>query len=98
VNDYKQYQHQELDMMGKKFEMLTGMSTMEFEMQQGQLADELADIETYISNIAASKQAELEYNRELEKEDREFQRDVFMEDLKFENDINKAMTMAEVDF
>jgi hypothetical protein len=46
VNDYKEYQKQELDMMGKKFEMLTGMSTMEFEMKDKQARDYLATIDT----------------------------------------------------
>jgi hypothetical protein len=45
VNDYKQYQQQELEMMGKKFEMLTGMSTMEFEMKDQQIRDYLTQVE-----------------------------------------------------
>lgn len=98
VSDYKEYQKQELDMLWKKFEMMTGMSTMEFEMEQTQLANELKDIDTYIAKIATSKAEELKYQRELEAEEREFNRDVYMEDLKWERDIAKAMKMAEVDF
>jgi hypothetical protein len=98
VADYKEYKAQELAQLGVKFEMMTGMSQMEFEQQQKQLAFELADIDKYITKIETSKAEELKYQRELEKEDREFKKDIFMEDLKFENEINKAMTMAEVDF
>jgi hypothetical protein len=46
VSDYKQYQQQELDMMGKKFEMMTGMSKMEFEMKDQQARDYLTTIDT----------------------------------------------------
>lgn len=51
VSDYKEYQQQELDMMGKKFEMLTGMSTMEFEMKDQQARDYLATVDTELWNI-----------------------------------------------
>lgn len=45
AEDYKAYQAQEIDMLWKKFEMLTGMSQMEFEMKDKQNRDYLTMID-----------------------------------------------------
>lgn len=64
VSDYKEYKSQELAQLWVKFEMMTGMSQMEFQMKDQQNKQYLADVDKQIwvvkSEIAT--QQELENN------------------------------------
>ena len=49
--DYKEYKAQELAQLGVRFEMMTGMSKMEFEMKDKQNRDYLADVDKSIGGV-----------------------------------------------
>jgi len=70
AKDYKEYQAQEIAQLWKKFEMLTGMSQMEFEMRDQQTRDYLAEIDKDIVDIKADQ---LEEEKRLEKEAKQAQ-------------------------
>ena len=61
--DYKEYKAQELAQLGVRFEMMTGMSKMEFEMKDKQNRDYLADVDKSIGGV----QEEIKAQQELER-------------------------------
>jgi len=63
VKDYKEYKAQELAQLWVRFEMMTGMSQMEFDLKDKQARDYLAEIDKEIWSV----QTEIKAQQELEK-------------------------------
>lgn len=70
VNDYKEYKAQEIAQLGVKFQMMTGMSQMEFEQRDQQARDYLTEIDRQEwilkEDIAEKKANDLETKKQAQ--------------------------------